>query len=138
MKLFSPILLAAAVMFSASAGGSPPATAASTAAGGTQYTSFGLPMYPTPKQYVRPMQSEPNGDGGISESVQMDPHVPLATVVAWYKARMPAGTLQPSMVPTHATFQIGSGTDKVIQMVVLDQRKGHVQTDILLMRRTSK
>ncbi|MDB5071093.1 MAG: hypothetical protein JWM87_2204 [Candidatus Eremiobacteraeota bacterium] len=125
-------------MFSASASGSPLATAASPAAGGTQYTSFGLPMYPTPKQNIRVLPPEPNGDGGTSESVQMDPHASLATVLAWYKAHMPAGTLQPSMVPTHATFQIGSGTDKVIQMVVLDQRKGHVQTDILLMRRTSK
>jgi hypothetical protein len=138
MKSFQIVSLAAAACLAASASTSSPATAAPASVSGTQYTSFGLPMYPTPKQNVSVSAPEPNGDGGISESVKLDPHAQLATVVAWYKARMPAGTLQASMNPTHASFLIGGSGDKVLKMVVLDQIKGHVQTDILLTRRTSK
>ena len=136
MKSFQIAALAAAACLAASASTSSPVTAAPTSNSGTQYSSFGLPMYPTPKQNTIVLPPEPNGDGGVSESVKLDPHAPLATVVAWYKARMPAGTLQPSAVPTHASFLIAG--DKVMKMVVLDQIKGHVQTDILLMKRTSK
>lgn len=104
----------------------------------TQYTSFGLPMYPTPKQNIMVLPSESNGDGGKSETVQMDPHAPLDAVVAWYKARMPAGSFQPSPNPEHAGFQVSKAGNKTLLIVVLDHKKGHVQTDILLIKRTSK
>ncbi len=133
MTRTSRAALVTSILFALGAGAGAPLSAAPA---GVQYTSFGLPMYPTPKIYITHSPPEANGDGGISESVKMDPHVPLATVLAWYKAHMPAGSFQPGPNPAHAGFEIRG--DKVIRYVVLDQIKGHVQTDILLIKRTSK
>ncbi len=91
MRRFPIVSLAVAACF-ATSGASALVNAASAATAGTQYTSFGLPMYPTPKENVIVSPAAANGDGGISESVKMDPQAPLETVVAWYKARMPAGS----------------------------------------------
>jgi hypothetical protein len=103
---------------------------------GTVLGEVGLPVYPTLKQNTRVNPTETDGDGRKSESMQLDPRAQLDTVVAWYKERMPAGSAVESLSPNHASFQIGKEGDHVIRMVVLDQVPGHVQTDIILMRKT--
>ncbi len=68
----------------------------------------------------------------------MDPHAPPDAVVAWCKARMPAGSFQSSPIPEHADFQVSKAGNKTLLIVVLDHRKAHVQTDILLIKPTLK
>lgn len=114
------------------------ADAAADFPAGTVLGGVGLPVYPTPNQNTRVNPTETDGDGRKSESMQLDPHAQLATVVAWYKERMPAGSVIESMSPDHASFQIGKEGDHVIRMVVLDQVRGHAQTDIILMRKTAQ
>ena len=68
----------------------------------------------------------------------MEPHAPLDIVVEWYKARMPAGSFLPGPSPDRAGNQVIDASKKMTRMVVLDRTKGHVHTDILLIKRTSK
>jgi len=103
---------------------------------GTELSEVGLPMYPTPKSNITIEAPETTGEGGKAETIRMDPHASLHDVVEWYKAHMPAGTYIESPNPTHASFQIGKDGDKVIRIVNLDHITGHVQTDILLIRKT--
>lgn len=51
---------------------------------------------------------------------------------------MPAGSFQSSPNSEHAGFQLSKAGNKMLLIVALDHSKGHVQTDILLIKRTSK
>ena len=129
----------------AGAGSAPVAAAAASDAAvssgpfpaGVQLGELGLPVYPTPPDQIVAHGSEPNGDGGVSTSTSMDPHVPFATVVDWYKAHMPADSLLPGGRDGYAMFQIGKDGDKVIRIAIVQHVEGHVQTDISLIRKTS-
>ena len=103
---------------------------------GVQLGELGLPIYPTPPEQIVAHEPEPNGDGGVSTTTSMDPHVPFATVVEWYKAHMPAGAYQPGGRDDYAMFQIGKDGEKLIRIVIVQHVAGHVQTDISLVRKT--
>ena len=103
---------------------------------GTTLGALDLPVYPTPPDQITDHGSEANGDGGVSTSVSMDPHVPFAAVVDWYTAHMPTGTLQPGARADYAMFQIGKDGDKLIRIVLVQHVTDHVQTDISLIRKT--
>lgn len=87
---------------------------------GTVLGDLELPVYPTPQQNTQPSESNSNEAGEKSVSVSMTPQDPFDTVVAWYKARMPAGSYAESLNPKHAQFQIGESGDKMIRMVIID------------------
>ena len=103
---------------------------------GVQLGELGLPVYPTSPDQIVAHAAEPDGDGGVSTSTTMDPHVPFATVVDWYKAHMPAGAYQPGGRNDYALFQIGKDGDKLIRIVLVQHVEGHVQTDVSLIRKT--
>jgi len=103
---------------------------------GTKLGDLGLPVYPVDKANIVVNPPGTNADGEKSESVSMDPHDPFETVVAWYKAHMPSDSYQQGVDPNHASFQIGKDGDRVVRMVLIDHTSGHVQTEIILMRKT--
>jgi len=120
----------------ASSAAAPAGVTAGTFPAGTVLGELGLPVYPTPPDEIVANGSEPNGDGGVSTSTSMDPHVPFATVVDWYKAHMPADALQPGARDGYAMFQIGKDGDKLIRIVIVQHVADHVQTEINLIRKT--
>ena len=71
-------------------------------------------------------------------SVLMESHAPLDIVVAWYEAQRPAGSFLPDPSQDRAGFQVIDAGKKMTRIVVLDRTEGHVQTDIVLINRTSK
>ena len=102
---------------------------------GTTLGDLGLPVYPTPQEHISPNENDTNEAGEKSVSVLMEPHDPFDTVVAWYKAHMPADSYANSGNPKHAQFQVGKDGDKVIRMVVIDNiHEG--QTHLILMKKT--
>ena len=95
-----------------------------------------LPVYPTPKANITVNPTETNAAGERSESTSMDPHASFDDVVAWYKARMPGDSYRESPAQGHASFQIGKDGDSIIRSVIIDHISGHVQTNIILMRKS--
>lgn len=142
-------LAAAAATLAACSGPSAPGPAAAPAPpaaatpvgsvfpAGVQLGGLGLPVYPTPPDHIIAPASEPNGDGGTSTTASMDPHAPYATVLAWYTAHMPPGSLLPGAPGNeYAMFQIGADGDALIRIVIVQHSAGAVQTQISLIRKT--
>lgn len=113
---------------------SAPSASAPEFPSGTELGDLGLPVYPTPPEHIAPHEAGTNGDGEKYDSVLLEPHQPFDTVVAWYKAHMPAGSYRASVDPKHAEFHI-SDAGKVTWMVIIDNiHEG--QTHLILSKKT--
>ena len=103
---------------------------------GTVLGDLELPVYPTRPENTQPTESNTDQAGGRSVSVSMTPQDPFDTVVAWYKARMPAGSYVEGPNPKHAQFQIGEDGDKMMRMVIIDN-VNDTHAHLILMKKTN-
>jgi hypothetical protein len=103
---------------------------------GTVLGDLDLPVYPTPPENTQPSESNSNEAGEKSVSVSMTPQDPFVTVVAWYKAHMPAGSYVEGANPNHAQFQIGDYGDKMMRLVIIDNAND-THAHLILIKKTN-
>ena len=109
-----------------------PSSPAADFPSGTELGDLGLPVYPTPPDNISPHDAGTNEVGGKHDSVMLSTQQPFDTVLAWYKAHMPTGSLVSSMNPKHAEFHLGDD-EKVTRMVMLDNiTEGHTRVIIMM------